>query len=468
MAKPKARHARREAAPAVKVALAYVHGDAGRVTSFEESMLALRDWDAKHNNVLHQRLTVRYGTDGLPAGRNTIAGQMLTSECDWLLWVDTDMGFAPDALDRLLEAADPVLRPIVGGLCFASRQYAHDGMSGYRTRPQPTLYDWREGDDGVSRFFIVPIYPVNAVMRVAATGSAFILIHRSVFESIAEKFGPTWYDRTPDPTGEILGEDISFCVRAMMADHPIHVHTGVRTTHYKSQWVQELDHWRAYNPPPATDDVAVIVPVMRRPQNAAPFMASLRASTGLATVYAIADEDDTETILAWKAAGAEVIVGTAVTFAKKANLGYAATSEPWLFLAGDDVKFHPGWLDHAQHTADVLKGDVIGTNDLGNARVMAGDHATHLLVRRSYVDQRGAGWDGPGVLAHEGYRHWYVDDEIVCAAKQRNVWQMALGSVVEHLHPLWRKGEDDEVYALGQSSSAVDEVTFRTRLAANS
>jgi hypothetical protein len=106
---------------------------------------------------------------------------------------------------------------------------------------------------------------------------------------------------------------------------------------------------------------------------------------------------------------------------------------------------------------------VVGTNDLGNPRVLAGEHATHLLIRRSYVDEQGASWDGPGVVAHEGYRHWYVDDEIVTSAKQRGVWQMALGSVVEHFHPLFGKAEQDDVYRLGQSFAQTDRATFLER-----
>lgn len=217
------------------------------------------------------------------------------------------------------------------------------------------------------------------------------------------------------------------------------------------------------------DRVAVLVPVMRRPHNAAPFVRSLQASTDVATVYAIADVDDVATIAAWKTAGAVVLAtagDTPGTFAQKVNRGYRDTSEPWMFLVGDDVRFHPGWLDRALAVA----GDrfhVVGTNDLGNARVMAGEHATHMLVRRSYVDEQGASWDGPGVVCHEGYGHWYVDDELVTAAKRLGVWAMALDSVVEHLHPVWGKASDDDVYRLGQSRAVADAALFEGRRAAN-
>lgn len=465
-----------------KVAIAYVHDDDGRVTSFEESLLALVTYENSRGGRLNHdmgRMPIRYGTDGLPAARNTVAAALVQSDVDWLLWVDTDMGFAPDALERLLAVADPAERPVVGGLCFIQRQYAHDGMNGYRTRPTPSIFDWREDPEtGSPRFLSVPMYPVNAVIQVAATGAAFILIHRSVLEKIAEAHGPTWYDRTHGGMGELLGEDISFCVRAATVGAPIHVHTGVRTSHYKNRWLAEADHWRGYVPPPAAERVAVIVPVLGRPEHAEPFMRSLRASTGLATAYAVVERDDLEAAEAWRTAGAELLWGddefidgaghAAHTFAEKCNLAYRQTLEPWLLLVGSDVKFHPGWLDHALHVADTLGGSVIGTNDLGNPRVMAGDHAVHPLVRRSYVDEVGASWDGPKVVAHEGYRHWFVDDELVTAAKQRGVWQMALGSVVEHLHPIFGKGEQDDVYELGQGFAERDKALFLERYQANS
>jgi hypothetical protein len=214
----------------------------------------------------------------------------------------------------------------------------------------------------------------------------------------------------------------------------------------------------------------VIVPVLRRPASAAPFMESLAASGApLARVYAVADADDAETARAWEEAGATVLTWhgpSPGTFAQKVNIGYRATSEPWLLLAGDDVKFHPGWLDHAQHAARD-GADVVGTSDLHNPRTLAGDHSPHPLVRRAYIDEQGASWDGPGVVAHEGYAHWFVDDEIVTAAKQRGAWVMAPHSKVEHLHPLWGLAADDDTYRLGQQHATADREVFEQRCQVN-
>ena len=447
------------------VTVAYVHPN--EITeSWHQSLLNLISWDLEHDARVARGgwLATRcYGADGIAGAREQAAAQFLAEkDADWLLWIDTDMGFAPDTVDRLMEVADPVRRPIVGGLCFAQRMNDPDGMGGWATSMIPTIYDWVELENGEQGFLPRPTYPVSALVRCAGTGSACILIHRSVLEKMVDKFG-TCYERAKNPSnGRRIGEDLSFCMRAGALDIPVYVHTGVRTTHFKPSWISERDFWRNVDAPPATEPAAVLVPAMRH-SNAERFMATLRASTGLATVYAIAMDDEDEAAAAWEAAGATVIRGSGISFASRMNHGYANTDEPWVFITGDDVTFHPGWLDHAQ----VVAGDefhVIGTNDLGNPRVTSGEHATHMLIRRSYVDEVGASWDGPKNVCHEGYRHWYVDDELVVASKQRNVWAMALGSVVEHHHPLWGDTEDDDIYRLGRSFAAEDRETFEKRL----
>jgi hypothetical protein len=455
--------------------VAYVHGNIV-AHSWHLSLMELLGYDLGLHGRLFRGgwLGMRKGTDSLAEARNRVVEQFLDdSAAEWLWWLDTDMGFQPDTLERLLDAADPTDRPMVGALCFVQREMVSDGMGGYRCQPAPTLYDWIGTDDGARGFVGRASFPVNTLVRVAGTGAACVLVHRSVFERVQAEHGPVWYDRVANPTtgGQLMGEDLSFCLRAGAVGVPIHVHTGIRTSHLKDVWLAEPDYWAQAVPPPATAETAVIVPVLGRPEHAEPFMASLRASTGLATCYAVCDEADTEAALAWKQAGAEVLVwggdgDRPGTFAEKVNYGYAYTDEPWLFLVGSDVQFHPGWLDHAQAVA----GDsyhVVGTNDLGNPRVTSGEHATHLLVRRSYVDEVGASWDGPGILCHEGYRHWYVDNEIVTAAKQRGVWAMALASKVEHLHPLFGKGDDDEVYRIGQAHAPTDKATFERRAREN-
>lgn len=210
---------------------------------------------------------------------------------------------------------------------------------------------------------------------------------------------------------------------------------------------------------------AVLVPVMRRPQNALPFMTSFNNSGAHARVTAITDPDDTETRNAWINAGANVLVcHDGHTFAKKVNYGFANTTEPWVLLVGDDVIFHPGWLKAAIQAANT-RFHVVSTNDMARDDLDA--LAPHPMIRRSYVIREGASFDGPGVLAHDGYHHWFVDTEISKVALKRDVFVFAPDARIEHLHPIFDKGEWDPIYELGQSHCEEDMETYKRRVTAS-
>jgi GT2 family glycosyltransferase len=399
---------------------------------------------------------------GVVEGRNEVVKNFLDGDAEWLWFVDADMGWDHDALERLIAVADKDERPIVGGLCFGFGPISDrlDHAQAVIKKPFPTIFDLAETDDDAAfrpRWWYTP----GTVVKCSATGAAMLLIHRTVLEQIADKWGAVWFDRMRHPKAKKLwGEDTSFCARAGLLGFPVFVHTGVRTSHAKTIYVTETTFMGDIVAPPATERVSVVVPVRGRPGHAAPFMQSLRASTGLADVYAVcSDHDDA---IAWTKAGAYVVHTERVGFAEKLNDAYSHTTAKWIFLTGDDVRFYPGWLDHAQQVARNTGAKVVGTNDLANPRVLAGDHAVHMLIARDYIDEVGASWDGPGVVCHE-YRHWYVDDEIVTAAKQRGVWAPALASVVEHLHPLWGKAEVDDTYVRGQRYAGRDKATFEKR-----
>jgi hypothetical protein len=397
-------------------------------------------------------------------------------EPEWLWMVDTDMTFDIDILDRLVGVADPVERPIVGGLAFGvgplkinGDDYANAQL-GTHYKPFPTIYTL--GDDG--KMVHWQTYQENTVMPVQSTGAACLLIHRSVLAD------PRWLeDGHPLPwfretvlNGEVCSEDHYFCLRAGKFGFPIHIDTSAKTGHVKTFVVDEEMYLHRRVVPPADEDVTVIVPVLNRPQNAEPFMRSLRASTGLAKVAVVFNEDADG--LAWKAAGADVLIPTSfVSFPQKVNAGFDTLSDspefveptPWIYIVGDDVVFRPGWLDQAQHTARLTGAQVVGTNDMGNPRIMAGETSTHFLIRRDYIEEKGATFfDGPGVVCHEGYRHCWVDNELTYAAKSRGTFAVSRASIVEHMHPEYGKAPVDATYELGYESFDTDERHFRSRL----
>lgn len=111
------------------------------------------------------------------------------------------------------------------------------------------------------------------------------------------------------------------------------------------------------------------------------------------------------------------------------------------------------------------RGDfcVVGTNDMGNSRVIAGNHSTHPLVHRDYLACGTV--DEVGIVLHEGYQHQFADDEFVQTAKVRRVYAHAFDAFVEHLHPNWGKGRDDATYRRGQAGFSADKRLYDQRCA---
>jgi hypothetical protein len=184
-------------------------------------------------------------------------------------------------------------------------------------------------------------------------------------------------------------------------------------------------------------------------------------------VLFIADRFDFKQLEAIRHAGGEwtQVPNRPPNYPAKINHAFRKTTEPFLFLAADDVIFHDGWLTAALEKM-TRKIAVVGTNDGGvNKRVKRGQHATHMLVRREYVDEFGATFDDlPGVLVHEGYHHTFVDDELVQVAQIRHAYAHAHESLVEHVHPF--RGKEvpmDGTYLIGHARMHEDRLLFKNR-----
>lgn len=178
------------------------------------------------------------GSGGIATGRNELARRFLDStDGEWLWMVDTDMGFAPDTVDRLVETAAPDTAPVVGALCFCLRRESPGELHAERYLVQPTLYEYVETGDEVG-FRAIGDYPRESVVQVSATGAACLLIHRSALAAVREHYGDEWFTPARHPTGDhgrprVFSEDLSFCTRLGGVGLPLFVDTGIKTTHEK-------------------------------------------------------------------------------------------------------------------------------------------------------------------------------------------------------------------------------------------
>jgi hypothetical protein len=223
--------------------------------------------------------------------------------------------------------------------------------------------------------------------------------------------------------------------------------------------------------------IDILVPVLGRPQNAEPFLRSLAESDpGAVRVLAVPNADDTATHYAWVETAethewpfpvlVPVYPKEPGSFAQKCNAAARLSGlpgndpAPWVFLVGDDVKFHPGWAAAALAAGARPNVCVVGVNSAGPLN----DGSTpHQLVRRSYIADPGASWDGPGSLCHEGYRHNFVDVELAALAQERGVWVDAPDAVVEHLCVYQGKAPMDATYQISSDSVDADRALWMFR-----
>lgn len=209
-----------------------VHGN------FMESLLNLAYFDrANHDRMAPGRggFISQTSSANISGARNSICLEFLTQHsAPWLLMLDTDMTFQPDLVEALLQEADEDKAPIVGGLCFSMD---NEG------KLFPTLYDVI-GSEESPEFVRYHEWQPESMMQVFATGAACLLIHRSALRAIRdyrdpehpERFGFSqafpWFQET-DFYGRVMGEDITFCLRAGRAGLPVYVNTSVQLGHIK-------------------------------------------------------------------------------------------------------------------------------------------------------------------------------------------------------------------------------------------
>jgi hypothetical protein len=138
--------------------------------------------------------------------RNKVAERFLAnSTTPWLLFVDTDMKFNPADVYKLLDAADPVARPIVSGLAFSP------------ARENQLICVWGRRVEGAGGPFKLLTQIKPTLQSIDCVGMAFTLIHRGVLMAMRDAYGKgddwPWFGHDL-VDGVRLGEDWTFCERA--------------------------------------------------------------------------------------------------------------------------------------------------------------------------------------------------------------------------------------------------------------
>lgn len=146
--------------------------------------------------------------------RNNLARQAIKSEADFVLWLDSDMVFAPDLLQRMLKVCQDEHIDFLTGLCF-------------RRKPPytPCLFDRLEKVDNGASYTALMSVP-DGRFKVGGCGFAGVLMSTDVLLSVAAKFNGRMFDPMDG-----FGEDVSFCWRARQCGYDIWCDSEIELGH---------------------------------------------------------------------------------------------------------------------------------------------------------------------------------------------------------------------------------------------
>jgi len=145
---------------------------------------------------------------------------------DWALWVDSDIVLTADILKMLWDTADKMVRPIVSGVYFISKN-----MEGSLMLPMPVLFNETGNEYEVTHLHPPP---KNQIVKIDNAGMGLVLMHKTVLKRLNEKFpGDFWFGENNERGEKFIGEDIAFFRKVKAAGIPVHAHTGALVKHMK-------------------------------------------------------------------------------------------------------------------------------------------------------------------------------------------------------------------------------------------
>lgn len=159
--------------------------------------------------------------------RNILADKAVKEGYDRVLWLDSDMVFEPDLMERLSADMDEG-REFVSGLYFSRKPPVI-----------PVVYAAVGQDKETHEAAAIPRfdYPEDTIFDVAAAGFGACMMTTDLLRRVKDEFGL--------PFSPILGfgEDLSFCMRATQLGAKLYCDSRVKLGHVASTIVTE-ETWR--------------------------------------------------------------------------------------------------------------------------------------------------------------------------------------------------------------------------------
>lgn len=156
--------------------------------------------------------------------RNALAQEAIDTGADRILFIDSDMYFKPDMMERMAQDLDDGA-DVVSGICFTRR---------FPT--QPCIY---KTVDMTGKTEVYTDYPKDKLFPIAGCGFGAVMMNTDVLKAVSNKHGKPF-----NPMPGILGEDLAFCYRARDLGYKIFCDSRIKVGHVGTFIYEEWD-WLA-------------------------------------------------------------------------------------------------------------------------------------------------------------------------------------------------------------------------------
>lgn len=143
--------------------------------------------------------------------RNQLAGKAINEGFDRVLWLDSDMTFSPDLVQRLAAHLDR-------GIEFVSGLYMTR-----KTPIVPCIFSDVSGEPPQSTQYCD--YPENSFFEIAACGFGGVMMTTDLLRRVVAEYG------LPFSPFIGAGEDISFCMRCKALGVPMYCDSSIKLGH---------------------------------------------------------------------------------------------------------------------------------------------------------------------------------------------------------------------------------------------
>lgn len=401
---------------------------------------------------------------------------------DYVLFMDDDMVPAPDTLSVLLGRKCDV----IGAVCTVRQDPPLPNVRHYN--PKAMIYQTADIDKA-------------GTWKVGAVGTGFMLISKRVLEAVgeytlsqtyakkylgmsdevaakrearerdrsAQDHNKFWFELLKHPTGDgELGEDVSFCFKAMECGFDIYADSTTKVGHigpypyslddywdYRGEAIKEgkVVSFYANEDKPKVESgekISVLVPTRGRPKNVERMLESLLATSDVPPEVILYIDDDDKSYIEYATDNLEsvyhkypgvmkdVLRGPRITLSDCWNKCAEAATGNILMVGSDDIIFRTkGW--------DSLVRDVFAKSDdkilmaFGDDGAWHERFATHPIIHRKWYEA--IGYVTPPHFSGDYCDTWIND---IAVSLGRRIY---LPFVNEHMHPIWGKGQGDSTYS---------------------